>query len=183
MLFLQSVIDLFYPVLCLHCENKLVQTEKLICTFCMLSIPKTNFHNDPSNPMIRSLQGRFPVEYACAYMNFNKGGIAQSVLHHLKYKGNANVGAVFGEYFAKEICNHPFIKKADYLIPVPLHKKKLKKRGYNQSLLICNGMQNILQVSVIEALMRISDKETQTHKKRFERWKNVNALLKPISRL
>lgn len=169
-----GILDLVYPLVCLHCGISLVKHESLICSFCNARLPQTFFHNDPVNEMSRAMWGRANIEFATAFLFFKKAGIAQGLLHNLKYKGRKEVGIQFGNRFGNQLKDNPFVSHTDYLIPVPLHRNKLRSRGYNQSKIICDGMQSSLDIPVVENLKRISYTDTQTRKHRFDRWLNVS---------
>jgi len=68
------------------------------------------------------------------------------MIHALKYEENKEVGIYLGEQIAYEIESSQFFNSIDYIIPVPLHPKKEKIRGYNQSLCIAKGIKEILKI-------------------------------------
>jgi ComF family protein len=76
--------------------------------------------------------GRFAVEQATALLQFQKKGITQELLHNLKYRGQREISSFFGSWLGSELAEIDHFKTIDMVIPVPLHKQKLKKRGYNQ---------------------------------------------------
>ncbi|MCC6720774.1 MAG: ComF family protein [Bacteroidia bacterium] len=173
--FLKGLSDLFFPEICVNCNRTLVNGEKIICTFCeaILPINKLSINND--NKIIKSLWGRVNIDFAYAYLNFRKEGITQNILHFLKYKNRKDIGLHFGKLLALSIKDEEFIKNTDFLIPVPLHKSKQKKRGYNQSYEICKGINEVLKIPVLgDNIIRISKTLSQTNKHRFERWENVS---------
>jgi ComF family protein len=104
----------------------------VICTLCRHNLPLTNHHINPENEAFKKFYGRIPVEYASALLYFHKKGIVQELIHNLKYKGQEEIGTVLGEWYAEELRNLAIIKSVDQIIPVPLHKRKLRERGYNQ---------------------------------------------------
>ncbi|MGE0089320.1 MAG: ComF family protein [Bacteroidales bacterium] len=175
-LFLRFIVDffgLFFPELCVACNTHLLNQEKLLCTKCQYNIPKTNFHHDPENPVAQLFWGRAKIENASAYFYFNKGTNYQEMMHHFKYHGKKEIGFVLGKDFGLQLKDSPF-KDIDIIVPVPLHPKKLKKRGYNQSDLIANGLAYSLEKSVdTKNLYRTVATSTQTRKSRFARWQNV----------
>jgi len=173
--FISAILDLVYPVVCLNCGRSLVINESIICSFCGLKLPFTNFHRDSENEMMKALWGRVEIDFATAYLYFRKEGITQKILHQIKYKGKNDFGVNLGRGFGNHLRNTPFISGTDFLIPVPLHDSKLKSRGYNQSALICEGLSLALNIPVIQNnLVRVSFTDTQTRKGRFERWLNVS---------
>lgn len=171
---ISDFINLCYPKLCAACQNTLGKNEVAICTACIIHLPKTNYHLDIENPLNKIFWGRVPIEMVAAYYFFNKGNKVQKLLHELKYKGNKNVGEKIGVLYGYELLNSYPFKSIDYIIPVPLHPKKLKKRGYNQSEWFANGLSQSMNIPVFtNILYRNTDSATQTKKSRFNRWENV----------
>lgn len=128
----QSLINLFFPPVCSGCHSFLVSNEMVICTLCRHNIPLTNHHLNPDNEAFKKFYGRIPVEHTSALLYFHKKGIVQELIHNLKYKGQEDIGAVLGEWYAEDLKNLDILKTIDEIIPVPLHKRKLRERGYNQ---------------------------------------------------
>jgi len=128
----KSIINLFFPPVCSGCHSLLISNENVICTLCRHNLPLTNHHINPENEAVKKFYGRIPVEYASALLYFHKKGIVQELIHNLKYKGQEEIGTVLGEWYAEELKNLAIIKSVDQIIPVPLHKRKLRERGYNQ---------------------------------------------------
>ena len=128
----KSLINLFFPPVCAGCHSFLISNENVICTLCRHNIPLTNHHLNPENEAFKKFYGRISVEYASALLYFHKKGIVQELIHNLKYKGQEEVGTVLGEWYAEDLKNLEIIRSVDEIIPVPLHKRKLRERGYNQ---------------------------------------------------
>ncbi|WP_268849420.1 ComF family protein [Flavobacterium aestivum] len=127
-----SLINLFFPKVCAGCKSFIGANEYVICTFCRHELPLTNHHLSLENEAFKKFYGQIPVEYASALLYFHKKGIVQELIHNLKYKGHEEIGTVLGEWYAADLMNSEIAKNADVIIPVPLHKKRLKERGYNQ---------------------------------------------------
>jgi len=169
-----DLIALFFPELCAACGRSLYRYEKIICTTCIYHLPHTNFHDDPENKMARQLWGRFPFVQAIAFLYFRKGNRIQNLMHQLKYKKSPETGIRLGELYAYELKRSTTFKPADLIIPVPLHPAKFKKRGYNQSECIANGLSSILAIPVSTTnLVRLENTETQTKKSRYARYENL----------
>lgn len=174
--YLKDFFNLFFPDLCVVCNNHLINQEKLICISCLYHLPKTNFHHDIDNPVSQLFWGRTKLEYATALFYFNKGSKYQSMMHQFKYHGKKEIGFVLGKYFGTQIKESVF-KQVDVVIPVPLHKSKLRKRGYNQSEWLAWGISESLNKPMdIKSLVRTVATDTQTRKSRFDRWKNVERI-------
>src|SRR5580704_3355300 len=130
---LKDFISLFYPEVCITCGEGLAEKEEFLCTPCFYKLPKTDYHNHPDNVLHRIFYGRAEVQAAVAYCFFTKGGMVQDLVHEVKYKGKKEMGVCFGKWYGQDLKNVPPFSELDYIIPVPLHSKKLKRRGYNQS--------------------------------------------------
>jgi ComF family protein len=129
---LNSLINLFFPKVCAGCKSFIGTNEYVICTSCRHELPLTHHHLDPENEGFKKFYGRVPVENVTALLYFHKKGMVQELIHNLKYKGHEEIGTFLGEWYADELKDSPIAKNADVIIPVPLHKKRLKERGYNQ---------------------------------------------------
>lgn len=169
-----DLLFLFYPKVCLLCPNPLVKGEHLVCTNCMVNLPKTTFVFGKHNMVEQIFWGRIKIKAGIALYWFEKGGKVQHLLHELKYKGKQEVGIQFGRYLGREIIKTSEAKEIDVICPVPLHPKKLKRRGYNQSYCIAKGIAEVLLKPVLpHAIARTSYTETQTKKSKIDRWENV----------
>ena len=172
--FLNNLLSFFYPRLCIGCGDALQQNEQMLCLKCLTHLPETNYHQEHDNPLRWIFAGRVPVREVAALLFFKKGNIVQNILHHLKYKGTKEVGKLLGNYYGEKLIQEPRFQDIDYIIPIPLHPKKLKKRGYNQSEWIAMGLSQGMQKPYLnDILTRTQFTETQTKKSRFNRWENV----------
>ena len=171
---LQSLLNFLYPLQCEVCGRLLGEGEKILCSGCLLELPRTNFHLDPSNPVAMLFWGRVYIKHAASWFYFNKGSRFQKLIHKMKYEGRMDIGRELGRYYAGELRNSVF-SEADLFIPVPLHPIKERKRGYNQSELIASGLCEVLGCPVSAGnLVRELFTETQTKKSRFERFMNMD---------
>ncbi|MGZ3873628.1 MAG: ComF family protein [Mucilaginibacter sp.] len=172
--YLADFVSLLFPELCAACGESLVAREHLLCTDCSLNLPFTNFHLQPDNIVARQFWGKIKLEGAFALYYFTKGGKIQNLLHQLKYKGVHQLGNLLGATAAAQLTKNETFKTVDVIIPVPLHKKRLKERGYNQSACFAKGLAPGLNAGVEENnLARVISTETQTHKSRFARFENM----------
>lgn len=173
----QDFLDLFYPRLCAACERRLLKHEMVLCEYCKVNLPKTGFHLKRDNVVEQHFYGRMPFGFGTAYYYFTKGGKVQNLLHNIKYSERPDIGFHIGKQFGNELKETPEIGNIDLLVPVPLHKKKLKKRGYNQSEQIAKGMAARLSKPVeANNLIRKIFTMTQTGKSRYSRWENVEGI-------
>jgi len=111
-----------------------------------------------------------------AYL-YNKGNAVQQLVHKLKYRGMKEIGIFLGEALGREMAGVLDDSSISCIIPVPLHPKKLRKRGFNQSEVIAQGISNITGLPVnTSVLCRKSFTSTQTRKSKYERWQNVESI-------
>lgn len=172
--YFNALLELFYPRLCCVCGQKLISSEQFVCLQCLFHLPRTNYHNSPENRMEMLFYGRIKIERAAAYFEFKKGSPYQKILHQLKYKGMKELGEFMGAQFASQLIDTIFIQPVDLICPVPLHPRKERKRGYNQSYHLAKGLSSQLNLPIENgALIRKKFSSTQTKKNRYERWKNV----------
>lgn len=172
---LKDFFTLFYPEICVVCEEQLVQNEKTICTLCRHDMPLTNFTSFDENSITQTFYGRIVIEKGYSLLHFRKKGIARKLIHELKYKGNEKIGEFFGDWLGEIIREKSEFSDVDYIIPVPLHPKKLKQRGYNQVTKFGKKVSEHIQIPYIEnELIRVSSTKTQTFKARFERFNNID---------
>ena len=129
---LHHIVNLFFPKSCVGCHSLLLSDEIVICTLCRHEIPLTNHHKMEHNEVVQKFYGRIPLEFGSALFYFHKKGIVQEMMHHLKYKGHQEISAMIGHWYAHDLKDLTLLNDIDYIIPVPLHKKRLRERGYNQ---------------------------------------------------
>lgn len=169
-----NLLHFLYPDCCHGCGQRLIGSEKFLCGDCLGRLTYTGYEKQPKNPLAASMQSKIPIRGASALLFFNKEGVIQKLLHELKYQGQAEIGLFLGRLAGQLLQDtHPFCD-ADYLVPVPMHPEKLKKRGYNQSQLIVQGMNAIMKKQIgLNFLIKQESTQSQTRKNRESRWKNI----------
>lgn len=146
----------------------------MVCNHCYVTLPKSNFHSQENSELERVFAGRVPVVKAGSYYLFEKSGKIQKLLHNIKYKSNKTLAEQLGVWYAQSLKDCSEIVKADIIIPVPLHPKKQKQRGFNQSEEFAKGLSKEFNIPINTTnLIRNAFTETQTRKRKFERWENV----------
>jgi ComF family protein len=174
---IKDISNLFFPELCLSCEQVLTNNEKIICAYCNLEIPKATFTNKKNNRVEKTFLGRVDIEQATALLIYHKKGIVQKLIHNLKYFKHQEIGIFFGNWLGQEIKNSNRFKSIDYIVPIPLHKNKLKTRGYNQVTTFGEQLSKKLNIPLKEnILIRTNTANTQSKKLRLDRWNNVNEM-------
>lgn len=170
-------LSLFYPDYCPACGAVLMRNERCVCTNCSIHLPRTEDSLFSPNPTERLFWGRVPVVAAAALFKFKKGGGVQSLIHHLKYKNRPDIGRYFGRMLGEELRQNPQFLTVDALVPIPLHPKKRRLRGYNQSEEIAAGIAMALERPVWpDVLVRQVATSTQTKRSALQRWENVRTV-------
>jgi ComF family protein len=178
---LQSLSQLVFPHLCVCCDGFLSHQETHICTLCSYTLPKFETFQMMDNPLARKFWGRVKLEYATAYLQFKSDGSVRKVLHQLKYKGNKDLGIEMGEAMGTQFSKISQLSDVDIILPIPLHPKRERTRGYNQSDILAQGMSKSLQKKVYyDALARVKYNSTQTKKKRYERFINSQEIFRVV---
>lgn len=175
---LSDFIDLLFPRPCLGCTKTLETSETLLCTACRLKLPETRQHLNGGVANITKFAGKVPIEFVVSYLYFNKGGIAQKLIHQLKYKGKKEAARELGQWYGQQLKQESeLLSQVDLIVGVPLHKSRFKQRGYNQADWLADGLAESLQIPFrTDVLIRTAFKESQTRKNRLERWENVKTV-------
>ena len=177
----ENLINLFFPKACSGCNSFLLANENVICTVCRHEIPLTNHHKIENNEAVVKFYGRIPIEFAAALFYFHKKGIVQEMIHKLKYKGHQEVGTAIGYWYAEELKTIAVLNSVDYIIPVPLHKKRLKERGYNQVETFGRALSESMGIPYNDSvLIRNVYSKTQTKKNLLGRSEVVGSIFNAV---
>ncbi len=173
---LNDINTVLLPKLCFGCNVRLNRGEHLLCTLCRNQLPLTDFNLLEENSVDRIFYGRANIEKAAAFLFYTEQGIVRNMIHYLKYKNQEPIGIFLGDWFGqylKETLVTPF----DVVIPVPLHRNKLRKRGYNQVAAFAKRLAfHMDAVYRDDLLIKKTNSRTQTTKSRFYRWQGNNEL-------
>ncbi|MEM6686094.1 MAG: phosphoribosyltransferase family protein [Bacteroidota bacterium] len=168
---LNNILSSFFPATCFTCTTQLQHQEKGICTKCMHNLPFTEFHLQKENTVLHTFYGRVHIENATALLHYKKNSMVQQLIHQLKYKGKQEIGTLLGNMLGERLQNEMRFNNIDYIIPVPLHKKRLRKRGYNQVTTFGKQLAIHLNATYIDdVLVKVQNIKTQAFKKRAARW-------------
>lgn len=171
----QGLEHLFYPRLCEGCSKPLLHQERVLCLVCAQQLPETGYHHIPDNETALRFAGRIPFQYASSFAYFTGDGLLQHLVHGLKYSGKKEIGTYLGNTFAHRLLPAGWVHGIDLIIPIPLHPAKKAARGYNQSMLIAEGLGSILKIPASDGLLRrVRQTESQTRKTRIERVNNMS---------
>lgn len=173
---LNGFVEFFYPRLCVGCGRKLFQDEHFLCVECLSSLPLAQVHESEDNFVEQHLYGRPYIESATTLMVYGKETVPQKIIHEIKYHGAKELAQSMGRMLGRQMKGGRF-SSVDMIVPVPLHPKRLKWRGYNQSEWIAKGLSEELGVPVRTDLVeRVVETSTQTNKNAEERWSNVKGI-------
>ena len=179
MSYFEDVLHLLFPKLCITCDTKLLFNENLICTLCRHDLPIICYTDFKKNKVVNSFSGKIPIDMGASFLLYQKEGKGKKIIQQLKYKGNQEVGELMGKWFGRILKESDQFNEIDLIIPVPLHPKKLKVRGYNQLTTFGLNLAKTLQtVYFPNVLIRVSSTKTQTIKQRFDRFNNVKTTFK-----
>lgn len=170
-------MSLFFPRYCRGCYHSLVKGEDLVCTNCILEMPKSHYHLEADNLFYQKFRGRLQVKYVMTLFKFVKESRVQQLLHALKYKHQPEIGELLGRVYGQDLLEANFKNAFDLIVPVPLHKSRRRIRGYNQSEEFGKGLSQMLEVPCDDScLTRMAKSETQTQKSKLSRWENVSSI-------
>lgn len=162
---LNSFINLFFPKVCAGCHSLLMTNEIVLCTNCRHEMPLTQYYLDSNNEAVKKFYGKIEIEHASAFLYFNKKGMVQELIHNLKYKGNEEIGTVLGNWYVEDLKNIQLKTPFSAVIPVPLHQKKFRERGYNQVTTFGNALAKGLNIGYDDSILfRKKYSKTQSKK-------------------
>jgi len=174
---LENFLQLFYPRLCLYCDKRLTESEQFLCLHCFCDLPRTHYHRRTDNPVMKLFTGFFHIHEIGSFLFFERDTKVQKLVHSFKYYGNKKLARYLGTIAAIEMKNDGLFSRLDMLIPVPLHPKKERRRGYNQAEWIAMGVEQVYPTPIRkDVIVRKVDTITQTRKTVYERNLNVEEI-------
>lgn len=172
--FFKDFLSILLPDSCLACDRILVTHEEVICTQCMYHLPLTGFHHYPDNETARQLWGKLDFRIAVSMFHLSKHSRVERLVHRLKYENKPQIGLFLGKMYGKILKEELTKNEVEGIVPVPIHKKKLRQRGYNQSLQFAKGMSLVTGLPVYDGFLRRRIySASQVQKIRVERYDNV----------
>ena len=169
-----SLVNFFFPRYCPVCGELLLHPHAVLCPHCDFGMPRTNHHLQRDNEIEKMFWGKIPLLRATSYFYYTRGGVYNRIIHQFKYYGNKQLARRIGGMAAQELLSSGFFEGIDFLVPVPLHPKREKQRGYNQSEWLAQGIADVTGIPVNTHLVaRKTETSTQTRKSVYERWTNM----------
>lgn len=175
MLLLNAILDFFFPRYCLMCNSPLEPDEDTICVNCNLDLPRTSLWFSPrDNHLAKRFYGKAIIDKVAAYVYYYSHSHTADIVYAFKYHNEPYVAVSMGEFMGMEIGLTDFFSDIDFLIPVPLNKKRLRQRGYNQSERLAHGISKTTGIKVINnAITRKVYTISQTQMDAYERQDNM----------
>lgn len=168
------LVDLFFPPLCVVCcQRAPARHDEYLCLHCEIELPRA-IRPTGEQAIAKAFWGRVPLTSAYAWLRFRHDNVAKDLLHAMKYGGDPLLGRALGRRFARELIRTKHFVLPDLLVPVPLHPKKLRERGFNQAETIAKGMQEVFGCALsTEVLRRHVHRSSLTKLSRTDRWEQI----------
>jgi len=128
------------------CGQVLVD-EEYVCEACVQRFDRTEQALNRDNETEKYFASCRHFAYGGCWLHFRKGTAFQRMIHQAKFHGgNPPLLYQLGRLAAKEWQDTGFFDFIDVIVPIPLHKKRLRDRGFNQSEYICRGLSEVLKI-------------------------------------
>ena len=175
---LNDINSVLIPQVCFGCNAHLHRGEEIVCTVCRNDLPLTEYNFNDENPVDRMFYGRINIKKASSFLFFAENGIVQKLIHSLKYKNQEQVSAFLGDWYGQVLKDEKdFVGHIDVVVPVPLHPKKMRQRGYNQTEGFAQRLAYHLNAEYVDnILIKTANTKTQTKKGRIGRWQGDTEL-------
>jgi ComF family protein len=173
-----EIRDLFLPRLCPVCGKRLMMSESFICLTCVMHWPRYEIERTDDNRMLRQLWPSVPVSHGASLIVYRPDSDFHEVLMDIKYRGRPDLAHEMGRWAAMELMGSRLVAAVDTLVPVPLSKKKKRKRGYNQAEKLAEGLSEVLKLPVNNWLTREEGTGSMTQLNYEERLKATEGLYK-----
>lgn len=175
---LTDLLNVAFPARCHICGEGLAPHERFACTHCLSQLPRTGYHRRQLNPMEERFAGQFPFEKATGHFFYTRESPLSILLQDLKYRRFPGIGDMLGNIVGSELFPSGFFNDIDVIVPMPMHRLKQIRRGYNQTHRIAAGISRATSIPVAEALTAIRPHRTQTSLTREERLANTSGIFK-----
>lgn len=171
--FTECLSDVLFPPHCIVCESGLYQGETDVCMTCLSTLPLVNEGYAPDSLYLR-LSVELRPSFVWAYLQFESKNKTQKILHAIKYGDSPDIAVRLAAIWADRIKESLVQANIDVIMPIPLHKSKLRKRGYNQATKIAEGIQKVIGLEIEESVLyRKRNLFVQAQSKRIKRFENV----------
>ncbi|MBE5800686.1 MAG: ComF family protein [Clostridiales bacterium] len=161
----QFILDLFFPWdnSCALCQRKLIGQEHVLCVYCEEKLKKCELQP------LSAIKQHLPLCLCVGAYTYED--TAKELIFRLKYYNDATVALFLGQRMCFALLNSPLGLEWDAVVPVPLHPRKERLRGYNQSSLLASEIAGSLDIPMHAAcLKKLKNTRSQTTKTREERF-------------
>jgi ComF family protein len=181
--FLRKLVEVFFPSHCLYCE-KIINKDSLFCGDCWL---KLQFITDPkckicSYPFEIEISHMSPLCSKClikkpsydkSIVIFRYNPFIKKIIGDLKYRDKNFLAKKFAKILHEKIRSE--IATYDLIVAVPLHQKRLRKRKFNQAVLLCRELLKFFPKKNFypDFLIRVKNTKPQVELRKKEREKNL----------
>ncbi len=180
---IKGMVDLLYPPLCAGCGILRPLDHHIFCLDCLQELPETGYHLLRENPFTDHFKGRVPIRAGAAFLFFTRGGGTQRLLHQIKYHNQPDLITTIGRWYGHQLLQSDLWRETEVIVPVPLHWKKFRRRGYNQSAVFGAGLGEAMHIPCYPTVLRrITHDKSLTGMKRFQRIETIGSsylLVKP----
>ncbi len=174
--YVSDLLHLAFPELCCICRKEEIIGSDGLCDSCIKDLPWTLHNLIKENELVDRLRFQVDLEMGGALFYYHNEGPVKTLLHQLKYKRNRELGLSLGRLLGSRFSSSPHFEKPDLLVPVPIHKKRLRERGYNQSLLLCQGFIESCDIPIeTNAILKRTYQKSQTKNSREQRLKHLES--------
>ncbi len=181
--YFSDFVSLFFPNLCIGCDNLLPKNSKYLCPKCHYNLPKSNSHLLEVPQFREKFQGVVDIEYVLIYCYFIKGGIIQKLLHELKYGNLPEIGKTIGLWYGHDLSKRGLLNGYDLIVPIPLHRKRMSSRGYNQSEYFGQGLSKALNLPMnTQGLIKMKNIDSLTRKNKVNRIRSTNGVFDVVDK-
>ncbi len=173
--YLNAFVHLFYPQICFGCGTDQLDKGYPLCKACIEALPVTDFFSIHDNPVEKIFWDNALVQHAGALLFFTKDSLVQQLMIQLKYQHNQKVGILFGNLMGMAIKQEIKFNSIDFFIPIPIRRSKMNQRGFNQSHVIAQGIQAMLNRPILHTVLQKNKRPfAQTNKDRIARLTKTN---------
>lgn len=173
---LTDLLNVVLPPECHVCGGRLAPHERFACSHCLAQLPRTGYHRRDLNPMEERFAGQFPFERATGHFFYTRDSALSTLIQDMKYRRFPSIGDMLGRLVASELYSTGFFSGIDFIVPVPMHRIKQMRRGYNQTHHIAAGISEATSIPVCHNLRAVRSHRTQTALSKEERLANTSGL-------
>lgn len=168
----KAIVDFVYPPHCALCDKYLQENEEILCTPCFRTLPlldDPDMHASALEPQL----GVMPhFERSLALYPYPES--VEKLVHLFKYKGFTKLGDKLGRELGQMVLDFGYEKDIDAILPVPLHRRRRRERGYNQARILANAASEVCGIPVLHnVLFRTRYTKPQAKMNRQERALNL----------